>query len=183
MMTNKNKSAGITGTKEWAAENVNIQTGCEHDCRYCYAKGMALRFHRTTAEGWRKPTIRPSEVNRKRGQRRGTVMFPSTHDITPLNVEACIGVLEKMLAAGNRVLIVSKPHLRCVKTMCERLAQYRDRIVFRFTIGSVDDHVLRYWEPGAPASAERLASRWRSPIRVLRRAPRELPYHDRSRAR
>ena len=27
-----------TGTREWAASNVNIQDGCEHDCLYCYAK-------------------------------------------------------------------------------------------------------------------------------------------------
>ena len=28
------------GTQEWAASNVNIQDGCEHDCRYCYAKSV-----------------------------------------------------------------------------------------------------------------------------------------------
>ena len=37
-----------TGTQEWAASNVNIQDGCEHDCRYCYAKTMAIRFKRAT---------------------------------------------------------------------------------------------------------------------------------------
>ncbi len=155
---NKEKNAGVTGTKEWAAENVNIQTGCDHDCRYCYAKCMALRFHRTTGDGWRKPEIRPHDVNMKRGKRPGTIMFPSTHDITPLNVKTCINVLEKMLAAGNRVLVVSKPHRECVQKVCDRLVQYRDRILFRFTIGSVDDRVLSYWEPGAPAFAERLAA-------------------------
>lgn len=157
-MATRARQAGVTGTKEWAAENVNIQTGCEHDCRYCYAKCMALRFRRTTADGWREPVLRPRDVSMNRGRCPGTIMFPSTHDITPLNVEACIGVLEKMLAAGNRVLIVSKPHLECVRKVCDRLAQYRDRILFRFTIGSVDARVLKYWEPGAPAFAERLAS-------------------------
>jgi DNA repair photolyase len=41
-----------TGTQEWAASNVNIQDGCEHDCRYCYAKTMAIRFKRATAKSW-----------------------------------------------------------------------------------------------------------------------------------
>lgn len=157
-MTTNSERAGVTGTKEWAASNVNIQDGCVHDCRYCYAKCMALRFHRTTADGWRKPVLRQRDVNMSRGKRPGPIMVPSSHDITPLNVEACIGVLEKMLAAGNRVLIVSKPHLECVQKLCDRLAPYRDRILFRFTIGSADDRVLGYWEPGAPAFAERLAA-------------------------
>jgi len=37
-----------TGTQEWAASNVNIQDGCEHDCLYCYAKIMAIRYKRAT---------------------------------------------------------------------------------------------------------------------------------------
>jgi len=148
----------VTGTKEWASCNVNIQTGCEHDCRYCYAKCMALRFHRTTADGWRKPVFRTRDVNRDWGKRPGTIMFPSTHDITPQNMETCIGVLERLLALGNQVLVVSKPHLACVQAMCQRLVPYRDQILFRFTIGSADDHVLKYWEPDAPLFAERLAS-------------------------
>ncbi len=43
------KTKPPTGTQEWAASNVNIQDGCEHDCRYCYAKTMAIRFKRATA--------------------------------------------------------------------------------------------------------------------------------------
>ena len=39
------------GTGEWAAGNVNIQNGCEHNCLYCYAKAMAIRFRRNTPEG------------------------------------------------------------------------------------------------------------------------------------
>ena len=85
-------------------------------------------------------------------------MFPSTHDITPLNIEPCLTVLKKLLAASNKVLIVSKPHIACVKRMCDKLADYRDQILYRFTIGSADDAALKLWEPGAPTFDERLAS-------------------------
>ena len=34
----------ISGTREWAVENVNIILGCPHKCRYCYARANALRF-------------------------------------------------------------------------------------------------------------------------------------------
>lgn len=34
------------GTKEWADSNVNCYLGCSNNCRYCYAKKMAIRFNR-----------------------------------------------------------------------------------------------------------------------------------------
>ena len=35
------------GTQEWSVKTVNCCTGCSHDCRYCYAKGMAVRFRQS----------------------------------------------------------------------------------------------------------------------------------------
>jgi DNA repair photolyase len=85
-------------------------------------------------------------------------MTPSSHDITPGNLAGSLIVLEKLLKIGNRVLIVSKPHLDCIREICQQFEGYRDRILFRFTIGSWDDSVLSFWEPGAPTYAERIAS-------------------------
>ena len=146
------------GTREWAASNVNIQDGCEHDCRYCYAKTMAIRFKRATAASWGKPRIRQHDLDRGFTKRAGRIMFPTAHDITVRNLDECLTVLVRMLAAGNDVLIVSKPWLACVTRLCDELAPYRSQIVFRFSIGSADPAVLSYWEPGAPAFKERLAS-------------------------
>jgi DNA repair photolyase len=42
--------------------------------------------------------------------------------------------------------------------LCEEFASYKDRITFRFTIGSTDNEVLKFWEPGAPSFEERLIS-------------------------
>jgi len=86
------------------------------------------------------------------------VMFPRSHDITPKTLQPCITVLHHLLDGGNRVLIVSKPHLDCIKTICKTFAQHRDMILFRFTIGAYDNALLKYWEPGAPSFQERLAS-------------------------
>ena len=38
------KPSNCGGTQEWSVKTVNCTTGCSHDCRYCYAKGMAVRF-------------------------------------------------------------------------------------------------------------------------------------------
>ena len=152
------KSRPPTGTQEWAASNVNIQDGCEHDCLYCYAKTMAIRFKRVTASSWKHPRLRQHDLDRCFIKRSGRIMFPTAHDITDQNIDACLTVLSRMLAAGNDLLIVSKPRLSCVKRLCKELAPYRSQIVSRFSIGSTNDTVLSYWEPGAPSFKERLAS-------------------------
>ena len=145
------------GTREWAAVNVNIQSGCEHDCIYCYGHGMSARFGRASAKNWSAPVLRRREVSKGYSKRKGTIMFPTTHDITESNLAECQTVLKKMLAAGNDVLVVSKPHLECVKALCKELKDYKAQILFRFTIGSADPAVLSFWEPNAPSYSERIA--------------------------
>lgn len=148
-----------TGTKEWASSSVNCVVGCSHDCRYCYAKEMAARYGRRTPETWHREVVQWGNVDKNYGKRRGTVMFPTTHDITPSTVDPCLVVLESLLEAGNRVLVVSKPHLSVIKELCAgRLSEWKDQILFRFTIGARDDSILRYWEPGAPIYGERIAA-------------------------
>lgn len=147
-----------TGTKEWAETNVNLQAGCEHGCRYCYARYNAVqRFKSCTAEQWANPAINRAKVAAGYGKRSGRVMFPSSHDITQRNLGECLIVLKKLLAAGNDVLIVSKPHIECIKVICGSLAAYREQITFRFSIGSTNDSILSFWEPNAPQFAERLS--------------------------
>jgi DNA repair photolyase len=85
-------------------------------------------------------------------------MFPTTHDITPEVLPDCLRFLRGLLEPGNRVLIVSKPHVDCIAAICEQLEAHRSQVLFRFTIGSDDDGILGYWEPGAPTFPERLAS-------------------------
>lgn len=148
---------GVSGTKEWVAINFNIYKGCEHDCRYCYARWNALRFKRiTNAEYWHVPVLNMAALKRPWRLKKGTVMFPSTHDITPSTLDSCLIALKNVLKPGNRVLIVSKPHLECIQTICEELVEYRDNILFRFTIGSLLNDMLKFWEPGAPCFEERL---------------------------
>jgi len=147
---------GISGTKEWATEDFAIQRGCENGCSYCWAKANALRFKQIkTPEEWLKPVINEAKVNKKWRKHEGRVFFPSTHDITPLNIRECIITLIHILGAGNEVLIVSKPRLGVIKHLCFALQDYNAQILFRFTIGSNSDSVLKFWEPFAPSYLER----------------------------
>ena len=146
------------GTQEWAATNVNIQSGCEHGCLYCYAQCMSARFSRGGGVPWTTPRVREKSLSKGYRKRDGTIMFPTTLDITDANLSQCLIVLKKMLTAGNEVLVVSKPQLNCIKDLCRELTDYKDQILFRFTIGSADDAVLSFWEPHAPSYQERLSS-------------------------
>ena len=146
-----------SGTREWAETTVNCIVGCSHDCRYCYARYSAVdRFHHVKRGDWTKERVREEAVSRNWGYRHGVVMFPSAHDITPNTLEPCMAVLRKLIAAGNSVLVVTKPHLEVVRAICVEFAKNVNRPTFRFTIGSCNEKKLAYWEPGAPTFRERL---------------------------
>lgn len=149
-----------SGTKEWADYNVNCFKGCANDCRYCYAKMMALRFGRATEDTWKNMVLREDVVNKNFRKYGGRVMFPSSHDIVdiPGVKEACFSVLRRLLEAGNEVLVTSKPSFSIVSEMLDEFSGFRDNMQFRFTITSSDDALLSFWEPNAPPYRERLES-------------------------
>jgi DNA repair photolyase len=146
----------LFGTHEWAEENCNFINGCSHDCMYCYSKEMAIRFKRKTPGTWKDEEVRSKCLNKKYALRKGTIMFPSSHDITPKFLNETLHILNNILEYGNNVLIVTKPHMECIQKICESFINYKDKILFRFTIGSSSNNVLKFWEPGAPAFEERL---------------------------
>ncbi len=154
----KRKKKITLGTKEWASSNVNLISGCSHNCRYCYARKMAIRFKRKTEESWKHMELNDEKLAINFKKRKGRVMFPTSHDITPEFKEECFLVLKKLLDANNSVLITSKPHYNVIKELCEQFEIYKNLIQFRFTITSLNNKLLQFWEPGAPSFQERLCS-------------------------
>ncbi len=146
------------GTKEWASSNVNLLSGCVHNCRYCYAKLMALRFKRKTEATWKIMELNELKLQKTYKKRKGRIMFPTSHDIVPEFKTECFKVLEKLLDSGNSVLITSKPHFEVIKELCQKFAYFRDLIQFRFTITSINNNLLKFWEEGAPNFEERFES-------------------------
>ena len=142
-----------TGTYEWAQANENCCHGCPNDCRYCYARRMAMRFHREDADTW---AIMHPNLKKKPKLHKGRVMFPTSHDLPFKHLDWWFPYLERLLELGNDVLIVTKPEFSSVAFMCDHLGQYKDKMEFRFTIGTMSDQIREYWEPGAPEINERL---------------------------
>jgi len=148
----------ISGTREWSAVSANCCKGCEHNCAYCYARWEAVNKWQTLPNeaDWTKMVVNWNAVNKKWKKYDGAIMFPTTHDIMPSVLEPCLTTIGHILEAGNKILIVSKPHLECIKAICQRLEPAKDRILFRFTIGAINDALFSYWEPNAPKFPERL---------------------------
>lgn len=152
------KEKQVFGTTEWATANANFINGCLHDCKYCYSKEMAIRFKRKTPENWKEEIVNTKQLNKRFKKKEGYIMFPSSHDITPENLDLSIKFLGNILEEGNDVLVVTKPHMEVVERVCKAFSQQKNNILFRFTIGSCDSQILRFWEPNAPSFEERLKS-------------------------
>lgn len=145
-----------TGVGEWADASINCMWGCPNNCRYCYARAMAARVKRIDPANWKEETPRKFPRIPRKGS--GRVMFPSSHDITPGNIDYSVEMIRQLIEANRNVLIVSKPRPECIAVICDEFIDHKDRILFRFTIGSTDDSVLRFWEPNAPCFDERIES-------------------------
>jgi len=144
-----------TGTREWSDVSHNMGKGCSHNCRYCYAADHALKTGQIkTREEWSTEILTPRTIPTK----SGIIMYPTAHDITPYYLDASIATIEHMMLAGRSVVLVTKAHLECVKAICDKFTGYKDKIVLRVTIGSMDEAVCKLWEPGAPPPSERLAA-------------------------
>jgi DNA modification methylase/DNA repair photolyase len=142
--------------QDWADKGINISKGCSNNCLYCYAREISVRRHGNVYENW--PNEQLNEKMIKKGWRMGSkrLMFPSTHDITPGTYDACESTLKKLLAAGNLMLVVSKPRPDLIEKLCDSLAQYKNRIMFRFTISARNNDILSFWEPNAPSYEDRV---------------------------
>ncbi|MGD0020803.1 MAG: hypothetical protein ABSC54_00725 [Smithellaceae bacterium] len=159
MISNGVNEKRKTGTREWAEVSKNLFVGCKHDCRYCYAREHALRVGLIkSAEEWVVMKRNKSLIIAAPKYLSGRIMFPTTHDIFPEHIDTTIAALHQWLIAGNNVLIVTKPHLDVIRELCASLSDFKEQIVFRFTIGSAENQSLAFWEPGAPTFEERHAA-------------------------
>jgi len=154
-----------SGTKEWADCNLNIYRGCKEDCSYCYAKRMAKHYGRIKSlDEWKYMELNETALNgtipkRKNGSLIKWFMFPSTHNITPDTVDVCLGYILRVLRETSaNLLIVIKPSMEVVMKLCDNLIDYKNRILFRFTITSLSTDILRIYEPNAPRFMERFTA-------------------------
>lgn len=137
----------------------SIAVGCSHNCTYCYARQNALEKEEIrSVEEWATEvlTAKVNEVQRK--SPGVTYKFPANHDITPVLLQPSLLYIGNLLRAENNVLVCTKPHLECVRSICDQFNDYKEQLSFDMTITTMDEHRSRLFEPGAPLPLERLAA-------------------------
>jgi adenosyl cobinamide kinase/adenosyl cobinamide phosphate guanylyltransferase len=154
-----------TGTAEWAEQTINVAKGCRHGCLYCYARAEKLRFGQIQSGAeWMTESVYQDRVDKGYRKRPGRIMLPSAHDITPATCEAVATVASKLLEAGNELVIVTKgdgPSLQAVADKLHLCTGARERVLWRVTIGCLEDRCRQFWEPHAPTIDMRLeVLRW-----------------------
>jgi DNA repair photolyase len=145
-----------SGLADWC---INCYVGCEHGCRYCYARYMK-RFTGHN-EPWGEfvdvrlngPEVLAREVRRKK---RGRVFLSSVCDgWQPLEREHQVtrGCLRILVENGWPVSILTKSAL--VRRDFDLLERARD-LTLGVTVTAADEKVRQKIEPCASATAERL---------------------------
>jgi len=123
----------------------------------CYGRRISLNNgFISNNEEWRTLNKEKRNIKKEKTLYNGTVMFPSMHDIHEENLDLCLDVLNNLLSAGNKVLITSKPKFPCIEKICSTFQDYKENILFRFSIGTLDEKIIHLWEPGASTVYERL---------------------------
>jgi DNA repair photolyase len=137
------------GTREWAKYSLNLYTGkCPNNCIYCYSN----------AKNDNELTLKKEILNNKFEKRDELTMYPTQHDILFSDIDYHVKFLKNFLKSGSNVLIVSKPNIKSIKVLCEELKPYKSQILFRFTIGSSNNQILKLFELNAPSYEERIES-------------------------
>jgi DNA repair photolyase len=144
----------LTNTKQWARYTINLFTGkCQNGCIYCYRNADIARFKQSPGKG-----IKAEFLTKDFRKRDELTMYPSSHDIRPEDIQQHIAFLKNFLRSGSPILIVTKPNFYCISKLCNELGAFKSQIEFRFTIGSDNNGVLRFFEPDASLFANRLYS-------------------------
>ena len=145
----------VTG---WHGDEFSWQFGCSHDCVYCHSKIRCARndSNEPVVQNWGHEIIRPHEIELSTRTRNRQLLLPGAHDITPEHLDEALAVLDNLLNTDNELIVGLKPHLDCVKAICDRFHEQKKKIQFLFSIGSTNQNVLSQWEPKAPTFEERL---------------------------
>lgn len=149
-----------TGVQEWAKHSFNFQKGCLNGCKYCYARKMLKRFEPDV--DFDKPEICLTKTAERLLHKKvgGLIMFPTMHDICAGNKNLYKQYLYLLLRNDNKVLVVTKGNkemFEVIDYLVTNCPNKLNNLELRVTIGSVDNEVLKHFEPNAESCYNRLS--------------------------
>lgn len=157
---------------EWCDYGINIYYGCEHNCKYCYARAMYRRFRREPIEAWNKPRKKDIDLNLLKAELRkleaGKIFFCSITDAyQPINKKEkwARDVLKVLLETkgkfGNLFTVIILTKNASIEEDFDLISRYKNAQV-GFTITTLNDEKAKRFEPNSSPPSER--------IRVLKKA-------------
>ncbi|MBD3414442.1 MAG: radical SAM protein [Candidatus Aminicenantes bacterium] len=162
MIVRKIKAKSILNKSKIFDYCVNPFTGCQHNCRYCYARLFMPRYsgHQEPWGEFVDVKINAAQLLRRQLQRakKGTVWVSSVCDpYQPLEAEYKLtrGCLKELLAVQFPVNIQTKSAL--VLRDLDLIAQFNS-IEVGFSIATGDEKVAQLFEPQASPIKERIAA-------------------------
>lgn len=145
------------GIQEIGDKSYSIFDGCPNNCQYpCWAR----LIRRKKEDEWKNPVFNEKWFNQdvSKYYPNGIFVF-GLHDIYPENLELCeTFILRIVTESENIVKIVTKANNYCIWHLSKNLRTYEDRIHFIITITSIDDILLKEYEPDAPPFCERFGA-------------------------
>lgn len=142
---------------------VNVYQGCDHGCRYCYAAGMAERFHKVPRSVFHAGVVPVPDLFARLSDNVQDYFsedifmcficdaYPATENVREITRE-CLKIIMK---SQNYVNILTKGGLRAVQDF-DLLAQNK-RNKLGATLTFVDPDLSREWEPRAALPDDRLS--------------------------
>jgi hypothetical protein len=118
---------------------------------------VAIHFKRTTPAIRRtKPLSSKHQVAGRKISQQDSASIPQ--NIAPESLALCLTELADMLQCKSEVLIVSKPHLEWIQSICLNFLASRKQIRFRFTNGATSTSLARLQKRNARPSREQSAA-------------------------
>jgi DNA repair photolyase len=136
----------------------DLVLGCVSNCRYCFSKTNKIRKGLKTSENWKDEVLIGRTIGDSYPRQTKQVMYPASHNLSPTFLNPSLTFIEQILKGGNSLFVVCKPYFPVIQRIVTEFKTFLPKITFSFTITSVDESTLRFWEPGAPDFEERLES-------------------------
>ncbi|MBA7477124.1 hypothetical protein ES707_12522 [subsurface metagenome] len=146
--------------REYSPLALNVYTGCDHGCKYCYVPGLLHKTRESLREDVRPRPDLVQQVGREAGRLAGEdqVLLCFTGDPycrADLEYQATRNVLEILLSNRIPVTILSKGGSRCLRDL-DLFTKFGESIKVGATLTFLSEADSRRWEPDAAPVGDRL---------------------------
>ena len=147
---------------EYAEYALNIYTGCEHQCLYCYAPSAILKKREDYYSGAhvKKDFLNRLEKDAQEASRKGinkeilVCFVGDPYQPAELKLSLTRRTVETLINYNLPFTILTKGGLRAVRDF--NLLENYNKCRFGISIVFTDQANANYWEPGAATIAERI---------------------------